>query len=91
MAKRKTARAKANELSLFHVNETPPDWELLAESLRAFEGGGEFSDEILENILAVIEDEGFKLAKNIAVAATLPAGKTVAISNRFSSLGGHTV
>lgn len=85
MAKCKAARAKANELSLFHVNETPPDWKVPAESRRAFEGGGEFSDEILDSILAVTENEVSKLAKNTAVAATVPAGKAVAISNRFSS------
>ena len=88
LAKRKLARAKANEHTLFHVDETSLDWKILVEYLRAHEGGGKFSEEVFESILAVTEDKGFKLAKHIAAAATLPAGKTVATSNSFSSLGG---
>lgn len=93
LAKRKVARAMANEvsqLSVFHVDGAPPDWKLLLETLRVFEsgGGGKFPDETLDKILAATEDEGFKLAKHTMVAATIPAGKTMATSNRFSSLDG---
>ena len=83
LAKRKAARARANEHTIRRIDEGPPDFSALAECLRSNNQDGAFADAILERILAIPEESVFMPAKKTCAAANAPPGKGVATSNSW--------
>ena len=74
-AKRKAARAKANEHTIFEIDEGPPDFSALAECLRTHNQDGAITEAILGRILAIPEEKDFVPAKKTCVAASVPPGQ----------------
>ena len=87
LAKRKLARAKASEQTIFRIDEAPQASRFWWNASGCMEGG-QFPEYVLASILASTEYKDFTLAKKTCAPANSPPGKAAATANSSGCSGG---